>query len=63
MRRFTVPAVSIAVLLVGVGASPARPTQAAATQGRWVMRDLGTFGGWQAWAINERGAVLWTFKR
>jgi uncharacterized membrane protein len=75
MRRLTVLAVSIAVLLAGVLASP---SSQAATQGRWVIRKLGTLGGRQseAVAIDGRGqvvgradressephAVLWTYK-
>jgi probable HAF family extracellular repeat protein len=52
-------AASIAVVLVGVSASSVRTTQAA-TQGRWVIRDLGTLGGSEsrAGAINDRGQVV-----
>ena len=59
MRWLMVLAVSIAVLVVGVGASPAHPTQAAGVaQGRWVIRHLGTFDYSKAVAINERGQVV-----
>jgi probable HAF family extracellular repeat protein len=54
MRRLTVLAASAAVLLVSVGSA------VPATQGRWVMRDLGTLGReyGQAWEINVRGQVI-----
>jgi probable HAF family extracellular repeat protein len=59
LRRLTAVAASAAVVLVSVGAaSPGRAPQAA--EGRWVMRDLGTFGkrSSDAVAINDRGQVV-----
>ena len=49
-----------AFVLVGVSAASSAQTTNAATQARWVMRDLGTFG--QSYsecvAINDRGQVV-----
>jgi probable HAF family extracellular repeat protein len=57
MHRLTLIAAFVAALLVGIGA--ASQTQAA-TEGRWVVRDLGTFGQSfsECVAINDRGQVV-----
>lgn len=54
MRRETVLAALVALLLVAVGeAAPATP-------GRWVITDLGTLGGSgsDAYSINDRGQIV-----
>jgi predicted phosphoribosyltransferase len=59
LRPMIVLAASSAAVLVGVSAaSSARAPQTA--QGRWVIRDLGTFGRSfsDAGAINDRGQVV-----
>ena len=60
MRRLMVLAASIAVLLVGLGPTSVVRTSQAATQGRWVMYELGTFGKdySNAVAINDRSQVV-----
>ena len=60
MRRLTVLAASVSVLLVSAGAASPTPQMHAATQGRWVIRDLGTLGGKEseANALNDRGQVV-----
>ena len=61
MRRLTVLAASIAVVLVGVSAASPVSTTQAATQGRWAITDLGTLSGdkvSEAVAINERGQII-----
>ena len=59
MRRLTVLAASIAALLVSVGAASPTPHTQAATQGRWVIRDLGTINNDYSYAvaINEHGQI------
>ena len=60
MRRWIVLAASVAIALVGLGgATSVRPTQPA-TQGRWVIRDLGPCGSecGSSLAINEKGQVV-----
>jgi len=70
MRRLLVLAASVAVALLDMGCgdssqgqesgSTAPAPAQAATEGRWVIRDLGTLGGrWsEAIAINDHGQVV-----